>query len=280
MSDDKDKPEEDTETPQQWNRYQAIIIDIFQRNYQGGDQFEFEREEIAAAAHRLDITPPKNLGDVIYTFRYRKSLPEPILDTQPEDRHWLILGAGDARYRFRLSKLTTIVPTKGMLVRKIPDATPEIISQYALTDEQALLAKIRYNRLIDVFLGIVASSLQNHLRTKIPNYGQIEIDELYVGVDSKGAQYIVPVQAKGGSDTLGVIQTIQDTIFCETQDRYKHCIPRPVSAQFMADDTIAMFELTFDGDEVSIVREKHYRLTEAKDIDEKDLAAYRMPEPD
>ena len=202
MSDDKDKPEEDTETPQQWSRYQAIIIDIFQRNYQGGDQFEFEREEIAAAAHRLNITPPKNLGDVIYTFRYRKSLPEPILDTQPEDRHWLILGAGDARYRFRLSKLTTIVPTKGMLVRKIPDATPEIISQYALTDEQALLAKIRYNRLIDVFLGIVASSLQNHLRTKIPNYGQIEIDELYVGVDSKGAQYIVPVQAKGGSDTL------------------------------------------------------------------------------
>jgi hypothetical protein len=28
-----------------------------------------------------------------------------------------------------------------MLIRKIPDATPEIISQYALTDEQALLAK-------------------------------------------------------------------------------------------------------------------------------------------
>ena len=166
------------------------------------------------------------------------------------------------------------------MVRKIPDATPEIISQYALTDEQALLAKIRYNRLIDVFLGIVAYSLQNHLRTNIPNYGQIEIDELYVGIDTKGAQYIVPVQAKGGSDTLGVIQTIQDTIFCETQERYKNCIARPVSAQFMADETIAMFELHFDGNEVSIVREKHYRLTEASEIGEKDLAAYRLPEPD
>lgn len=280
MSEDDDIPAREDKATPQWNRYQAIIIDIFQRNHEGGEEFEFGREEIAEAAHRLNIEPPKNLGDVIYTFRYRKSLPEPILDTQPEDRYWLILGAGDARYRFRLSKLATIVPTKGMLVRKIPDATPEIISQYALTDEQALLAKIRYNRLIDVFLGIVASSLQNHLRTKIPNYGQIQIDELYVGVDSKGAQYIVPVQAKGGSDTLGVIQTIQDTIFCETQDRYKHCIARPVSAQFMADDTIAMFELIFDGDEVSIVRERHYRLTEAKDIGEKDLAAYRMPEPD
>lgn len=48
----------------------------------------------------------------------------------------------------------------------------------------------------------------------------------------------------------------------------------------MADDTIAMFELTFDGDDVSIVRERHYLLTEAKDIDEKALAAYRTPEPD
>jgi hypothetical protein len=281
MSDEQDNSaEEEDETPQKWNLYQAIILDIFEGNYKGGEEFEFAREEIAAAADRKGVKPPKNLGDVIYTFRYRRPLPKPILDKQPPDRYWLILGAGDARYRFRLTKLATVIPTKGMLVRKIPDATPEIISQYALTDEQALLAKIRYNRLIDVFLGIAAYSLQNHLRTKIANYGQIEIDELYVGVDSKGAQYIVPVQAKGGNDTLGVIQTIQDTIFCQTQDRYRHCIPRPVSAQFMADDTIALFELSFDGDEVSIVRERHYRLTEAKDIGEKDLAAYRMPEPD
>lgn len=35
-----------------------------------------------------------------------------------------------------------------MLIRKIPDATPEIISQYAPTDKQALLAKIRYNVLL------------------------------------------------------------------------------------------------------------------------------------
>lgn len=276
---DKSKARKTAGTPKKWNRYQTIILDIFQRNHKGRNQFEFDRGEIAAAAHRHRIRPPKNLGDVIYTFRYRKPLPKPILDAQPPDRYWLILGAGDARYRFRLSKLAYIVPTKGMLVRKIPDATPEIISQYALSDEQALLAKIRYNRLVDVFLGIVAYSLQNHLRTNIPNYGQIEIDELYVGVDAKGAQYIVPVQAKGGRDTLGVIQTIQDTAFCQGQERYRNCIARPVSAQFMADDTIAMFELTFDGNDVSIVQERHYCLTDATDIDDKDLAAYRLPEP-
>ncbi|WP_347303672.1 endonuclease [Croceibacterium sp. TMG7-5b_MA50] len=259
--------------------YVAIIEDIFRRYYtQGATEFEFEREEIAAAATRTNVKAPKNLGDVIYSFRYRRALPRSILDTQPDGLYWLILGAGDARYRFRLSKLCYIEPTRGLLVRKIPDATPEIIAQYALSDEQALLAKVRYNRLIDIFLGVTAYSLQNHLRTKIPNYGQIEIDELYVGVDSQGAQFIVPVQAKGGNDKLGVIQTIQDVTFCQTQERYKHCVPRTVSAQFMDGDVIAMFELTFDGNDVSIVREKHYRLVGASEITPAELTVYKLPD--
>jgi len=41
---------------------------------------------------------------------------------------------------------------------KIPDATPGIIDMYALTDEQALLAKVRYNRLVDVFTGVTCYS--------------------------------------------------------------------------------------------------------------------------
>lgn len=259
--------------------YQAIIEDIFAKFYTpGATEFEFERDEIDEAAKRAGVNKAKNLGDVIYTYRYRRSLPKSILETQPEGLYWLILGAGDARYRFRLSRLCYIEPRPGLLVRKIPDATPEIISQYALSDEQALLAKVRYNRLIDIFLGITAYSLQNHLRTKIPNYGQIEIDELYVGVDSSGAQYIVPVQAKGGNDKLGVIQTIQDVTFCQTQERYKHCVPRTVSAQFMGGDIIAMFELSFDGDDVSIVREQHYRLVTASEISPDDLKRYRLGE--
>lgn len=256
--------------------YHAIVEKIFFDHYKKGKiEFEFSRDEIANAGKTLQVATPKNLGDVIYTFRYRYKLPERILATQPTGKHWLILGAGDAKYRFRLSNLAYIKPSPGLIVRKIPDATPEIIGHYAFTDEQALLAKIRYNRLIDVFLGITAYSLQSHLRTKISNYGQIEIDELYVGVDTRGAQYVVPVQAKGGKDTLGVIQTIQDTVFCQTEERYNHSIARPVSAQFMEDDIIALFELNFDEDDVSIVQERHYRLTEAKDISGKDLASYR-----
>lgn len=273
--------EGDVDVAKKVARYVQIIEAVFKRYWKKGKtEFTFERGELEQVCGELKIKVPKNLGDVIYTFRYRKALPKSILATQPADRGWLILGDGDARYRFRLNKLTHIRPTNGLLVRKIPDATPEIITRYALTDEQALLAKVRYNRLIDVFLGITASSLQNHLRTKIPNYGQIEIDELYVGLDSRGAQYIVPVQAKGGSDVLGAIQTIQDLTFCQTEKKYRDCIARAVSAQFLTDDTIALFETTFDGDEVSIVRERHYKLTDSGEIGAADLKAYRIPEPD
>lgn len=38
---------------------------------------------------------------------------------------------------------------------KVADATPGMIAMYAAGDEQALLARIRYNRLIDVFMGVV-----------------------------------------------------------------------------------------------------------------------------
>jgi hypothetical protein len=258
------------------NRYAKLIEKIFFDHYRKGSvDFEFDREELIAAAATLRFDTVKNVGDVIYTFRYRKSLPDKILSTQPKNKYWLILGAGDARYRFRLSNLAYIRPTEGLMVRKIPDATPEIIERYAFSDEQALLAKIRYNRLIDIFLGVTAYSLQNHLRTNITNYGQIEIDELYVGVDARGAQYVVPVQAKGGKDVIGVIQTIQDTAFCQAQPRYSASIPRPVSAQFMENNIIALFELNFDGNDVSVVQERHYKLVGSDEISAGDLIAYR-----
>lgn len=261
--------------------YAKVIQAVFAKHFRKGmTEFEFERDDLIQVCKDNAIPQPKNIGDVVYSYRYRKQLPASILATQPTDRGWLILGAGDARYRFRLNRLTHIEPRPGLTVRKIPDATPEIIARYARGEEQALLARVRYNRLVDIFLGITAASLQNHLRTKVPNYGQIEIDELYVGVDARGAQFIVPVQAKGGKDKLGVIQTIQDTIYCQSTAGYANADVRPVSAQFIPgvkgeEPTIAMFELQFDGDEVTIRQERHYKLVRSSDIGPADLAAYR-----
>ena len=84
---------------------------------------------------------------------------------------WGIELAGKGLYRFKLRKLMRIVPRPDLIAIKIPDATPEIITAYALTHEQSLLAKVRYNRLIDIFLGIASYSLQNHLLTFVKDMG-------------------------------------------------------------------------------------------------------------
>jgi hypothetical protein len=47
--------------------------------------------------------------------------------------------------------------------------------------------------------------LQSHLRRQIKDVGQVETDEIYVGVDRKGAHFVFPVQAKGGTDKLSVV---------------------------------------------------------------------------
>ena len=255
------------------NRYCAIIEKIFLEHYsEGSTEFEFEREEIRTTAAELGIKAPDNLGDLTYSFRYRQDLPEAIRKTAAEGTEWIINGSGRSRYQFKQVKLSRIVPREELVTIKVPDATPEIIAAYALGDEQALLAKVRYNRLVDIFLGITAYSLQNHLRTTVKGIGQIEIDEIYVGLDRHGRQFVVPVQAKGGSDKHGVVQTQQDIACC--REKFKALTCRPVSAQFMSNGRIAMFELTVENDEVKVVDEKHYQLVHATDISIEDLQNY------
>lgn len=256
------------------NRYQALIERIFLSHWKKGvTQFEFVREELETGASALGFKSVKNMGDVAYSFRYRNALPQSILNTQPKGKEWIIEGAGKGKYRFRLVTITRIVPRQDLVQIAIPDATPEIIRAYALDDEQALLAIVRYNRLIDTFLGLTTYSLQNHLRTTVDGIGQIEIDELYVGMDKHGCHYVIPVQAKGGKDHIGVVQTTQDIAFAVKKFPGVRC--KAIAAQFMEEGGIALFELTLQKDEVKVVQERHYKLVPAKDLNRDAIRSYQ-----
>jgi len=256
------------------NRYRVLIEELFFKHWkEGAKEFEFERTEIEEIAAERTIDLPKNLGDLIYSFRFRVPLPEKITQTQPEGLEWIIEGAGKAKYRFRLAKITRIVPNDNLVAIGIPDATPEFIRAYALDDEQALLAIVRYNRLIDTFLGLTTYSLQNHLRTTVKGVGQIEIDELYIGLDKYGCHYSIPVQAKGGKDQIGVVQTGQDIAF--SAEKFPDMRTRPVAAQFMDDGVVALFELTLDDGQVKVVEERHYKLVPASELDDRAVRDYR-----
>jgi hypothetical protein len=254
--------------------YDQIIEKIFFDKFTPGSrEVKWERSDIVRVAEELGLDRPKNLGDVIYTYRFRRKLPESIRKVAPRSKFWIIRLAGRSKYRFMALDTAEVLPNPLLGEIKIPEATPGVIIRYALTDEQALLALVRYNRLLDIFTGVSCYSLQSHLRTQIPGLGQIETDELYVGVDRFGAHYVFPIQAKGGRDKLGIVQIEQDYELCQL--KFPDLISRPIGAQFVEPNLIALFEFEGGPKGISLLDEKHYRLVPSEDLSAEELAHYR-----
>lgn len=260
------------------SKYDDIIENVFNKHFTRGlVRFGFSREELAEACDQLGIKRIKNLGDIPYSFRFRKELPLSIKNAAPNDAEWIIIGAGVGLYEFRLAASAKISPTNNRHRIKILDATPEIVKKYAPgTDEQALLAKVRYNRLIDVFTGLTCYSIQNHLRTTVENIGQIEVDEIYLGVSKKGAHYVIPCQAKSPGDRFGIVQVMQDIEFCK--QRYPNALCKPIALQFLSEQDVAIIELTVEEEKdmfrLTVVDERHYQLTGQEGISDADITAY------
>ena len=264
-------------------KYEQIIEWIFQQNYEPNRaRLSFSREQLVGASEALGFERIKNLGDIPYSFRFRRFLPNSIQKTAPEGSEWIIVGAGIGMYQFRLAAPGKIQPTSHIKSIKVPDATPEIVRHYAPgTDEQALLTRARYNRLIDIFTGITCYSIQNHLRTTVDGIGQVEVDEIYVGINKRGTHFVLPCQAKSPGDRFGIVQVIQDIELC--QARYPNAICKPIALQFTNENGLAILELAvIEEDELlklNIVEEKHYELVPRTQISDVELRMLMDSEP-
>ena len=109
------------------NRYSQIIETIFLKYFKKGtSEILFERSDIIHAAEKLSIKLPKNIGDILYSFRYRTQLPKNIVEKAPPGTEWIIRPAGRALYKFVLAKKSSIVPSpsahQGRSSHNPPDA--------------------------------------------------------------------------------------------------------------------------------------------------------------
>lgn len=252
------------------SKYDQIIEWVFANNHHQGDVIvSFDRDELVQASDELGFARIKNLGDIPYSFRFRRELPAEIQRTAPEGAEWIIVGTGIGEYAFRLASPGKIEPTAHYFPIKIPDSTPEIVRHYAPgTDEQALLTRARYNRLVDVFTGLTCYSVQNHLRTTVHDVGQVEVDEIYVGINKRGTHFVLPCQAKSPGDKFGIVQVMQDIELCK--QRYPMAICRPIALRFTGEDNVSLLELTVrEQDDVlmlNTVDEKQYQLVPRTEI--------------
>lgn len=99
------------------NRYAAIIETIFASRYKAGiREIDFERTEFEPIAKELNIKLPLNLGDIVYSFRYRAALPDSIQTTAGEGECWIIRPTGKGKYKFALVPDKPIVPNANMTI--------------------------------------------------------------------------------------------------------------------------------------------------------------------
>jgi hypothetical protein len=254
---------------------EAVLTDIFLARYrEGSTTINFSIDEFDGICNKLGLPHLSNKADLVYGYRFRLAMPGSITTTQPAGYEWTIELAGKGKYRFALRTSKWFVPSELPII-KLPEQTPTLMKQFVGGDEQAQLSTLRVNRVVDMFLGMVTHSLQNHLRAtvKLLNNSQIEIDELYYGVDKHGLHYVVPVEAKSGKDFVAAVQAIQDIGFCKQE--YPAAICRPVGIYFWTDGSFTMFELSEDENgEILIVQEKRYLLVPATHISRSDLDLY------
>lgn len=207
------------------SRAEAIIEEVFRYHYRDGDRaVPFVREDLSRAADRLGVGQPKNLGEPIYQFRYVRPMPESVASMAPSGFEWVIRGRGHAKYAFEAVEQAWFVPDDSVPDVAIPSATPRLIEEHALDDEQALLSRVRHADLVSVVTGVVARHLQSHVRSSVES-GQVELDDLYVGVDDTGQHFVIPIEAKAGSGSISLIQVEQGAEFCRVKKPEAVCIP-------------------------------------------------------
>ena len=191
------------------SEYDKVIENLFLKKFDEigkPDIIElgFTKDELVESAKSIGINI-RNVPDVVYTYRSRRGLPEKILSKG----NWIIEPRGKGKFAFiKIKRSPFISIQEGLAPIDILNSLPEIVEKYTANDEQGLLSTIRYNRLVDIFTEITCFHLQSHIRTTIEDEGQIEIDDLYVGIDHDGNEYILPLEAKSPQerDKLGWIQ--------------------------------------------------------------------------
>jgi len=242
--------------------YVPILVDIFQRKYQDGDEIvEFTLDEVRETAERLDIKI-RNPSDLIYRMKSRTKLPSEMLDKGFK----IIKIVKKGVYQFQLGE-STIVDLTRENVFQIQDTTPVAVRRFleeklSEIDEQGLLTIIHYCDLLSHFTGLKIYRLKSHVRKSIVNIGQVEVDEVDIGIglDSLETPIIFPIEAKSASDPLNWTQIANQVNF--SKQLFLNYVIRPIGIKVDYDSLLHIIEFTpeMEANKIKIKNSATYNL--------------------
>jgi len=205
-------------------KYEDTIVRVFENKLEDGyntdEEVPFDRDDIEDALDQLGLTV-KNVPDIPYAYRSRRSLPDSI---EQHGYNAIILDdtieGADATYLFTKREQLIHVPDEyDETHRTSLGELPEPVREYIGKDEQGVLTQVRYAELLNDFTGLDTYHLQSHMRFRV-NSREAELDDLYIGVDVDGNDHAVAVEAKGVGETLNKNQLIRNTRGIEQKAEY------------------------------------------------------------
>lgn len=156
-------------------------------------------------------------------------------------------------------------PSRNKSRISFPDATPELLKAYAVNDQQMLFAAIRYNRILQLFAGIVCWHLQSNVvaAERDKKKSRILMDELYVGIDSYGHHHAILLVAFEDS-VVGVSQLRR------ASDHLRNHFPRAhhglIALEPIGENAVALFGLKIAEKGVVIDYERQYQFVKAEEM--------------
>lgn len=246
-------------------KYEDTIVQVFENKLDDGynteEEIPFDREDLQRAMDELDINV-RNVPDIPYAYRSRRSLPDQI---EQYGYNAIILDdtieGADATYLFTKREQLIHIPNTvdGRHQTSVADL-PEPVRNYIGKDEQGVLTQVRYTGLLDDFTGLNAYHLQSHMRMRVNNR-EAELDDLYVGVDEEGNHHALAVEAKGVGETLNKNQLIRNTRGIEQKSQYPDSV-QTLAVKLDDDGYFYLFEFSVfeedDQDEVEMERVWQY----------------------
>jgi hypothetical protein len=84
---------------------------------------------------------------------------------------------------------------------------------------------------------------------------------------------LIPIQAKGRTDKLSVVQVEQDIAMCK--EKFPSLVCRPLGSQFIEENLIALFEFSSTAEGIKGIEERHYRLLHPDELTQEELESFR-----
>lgn len=141
-----------------------------------------------------------------------------------------------------------VAPNRLSKRQAVPNLLPRIVEEYISDERQFLLSQLRYNRLLDLYSGMVCFPVYSTSRLA---------DEIFVGIDQMERPHVFLVQASTGNRPLRIshVKSCFDSFVTE----YQSALIRSIVLQVVTLNILALLEFQVERT-ARLVGEKHYQI--------------------